>query len=265
MMTTPIYVVDAFTNQAFKGNPAAVCVLPTSRDDIWMQHVASEMNLSETAFLHPYQDGYSLRWFTPNTEVDLCGHATLASARILWELDHISAEQPITFYTKSGILTASKRGEWIELDFPSEQPKQENVYPNELIDGLGIQPLYVGRNRFDYLIEIDSEQRLKELNPNFSLLEQIDTRGIIVTSKSTSTEYDFISRCFFPAVGVNEDPVTGSAHCCLGPYWQEKLNKNEFLAYQASKRGGILKIKLQHDRVFLLGQAITVLRSELLL
>ncbi|MFC0561561.1 PhzF family phenazine biosynthesis protein [Halalkalibacter alkalisediminis] len=263
-MTTPIYVVDAFTNQAFKGNPAAVCVLSTSQDDIWMQNIAAEMNLSETAFLHPYKDGYSLRWFTPNTEVDLCGHATLASAHILWELGHMNSEQPIRFYTKSGVLTASKSGEWIELDFPSEQPKQENIYPKELIEGLGIQPLYVGRNRFDYLIEIDSEQMLRELNPNFSLLEQIDTRGIIVTSKSPSTEYDFFSRCFFPAVGVNEDPVTGSAHCCLGPYWQEKLNKNEFLAYQASKRGGILKIKLHNDRVFLLGQAITILRSELL-
>ncbi|WP_332634442.1 PhzF family phenazine biosynthesis protein [Halalkalibacter flavus] len=263
-MTTPIYVVDAFTNQAFKGNPAAVCVLSTSQDDIRMQNVATEMNLSETAFLHPYQDGYSLRWFTPNTEVDLCGHATLASAHILWELGHMNSEQPIKFYTKSGVLTACKSGEWIELDFPSEQPKQENIYPNELIDGLGIQPIYVGRNRFDYLIEIDSDQMLRGLNPNFSLLEQIDTRGIIVTSKSTSNEYDFISRCFFPAVGVNEDPVTGSAHCCLGPYWQEKLNKNEFLAYQASKRGGILKIKLHNDRVFLLGQAITILRSELL-
>ncbi|QPA31326.1 PhzF family phenazine biosynthesis protein [Thermaerobacillus caldiproteolyticus] len=262
-MPISIYVVDAFTNQVFKGNPAAVCVLSSPKDEVWMQNVAAEMNLSETAFLHPQQDGYSLRWFTPSTEVDLCGHATLASAHILWELGYANSEQPITFYTKSGLLTASKDGEWIELNFPAEPPEQVAAYPNELMEGLGIQPLFVGRNRFDYLIEIESERVLRELKPNFSLLQQIDTRGIIVTSKSTTNEFDFISRCFFPAVGVDEDPVTGSAHCCLGPYWENKLDKNEFIAYQASKRGGVLKVKLHSNRVVLSGQAVTVLECEL--
>lgn len=262
-MPISIYVVDAFTNQVFKGNPAAVCVLSSPKDEVWMQNVAAEMNLSETAFLHPQQDGYSLRWFTPSTEVDLCGHATLASAHILWELGYANSEQPITFYTKSGLLTASKDGEWIELNFPAEPPGQVAAYPNELMEGLGIQPLFVGRNRFDYLIEIESERVLRELKPNFSLLQQIDTRGIIVTSKSTTNEFDFISRCFFPAVGVDEDPVTGSAHCCLGPYWENKLDKNEFIAYQASKRGGVLKVKLHNNRVVLSGQAVTVLECEL--
>ncbi|HWO96671.1 MAG TPA: PhzF family phenazine biosynthesis protein [Bacillus sp. (in: firmicutes)] len=263
-MATTIFVVDAFTNKAFSGNPAAVCVLADAANATWMQQVAAEMNLSETAFLHPHEDGYSLRWFTPNTEVDLCGHATLASAHILWEAEHADSKQPIKFYTKSGVLSAAKKGEWIELDFPAEPPGEVKMYPKELVAALGIEPLYVGRNRFDYLVEIESEETLKELKPDFSLLQQLETRGIIVTSKSLSNEFDFVSRSFFPAIGIQEDPVTGSAHCCLAPYWQKKITKDHFLAHQASERGGTLKIHLQEDRVLISGQAITTLKSELL-
>ncbi|WP_209974647.1 PhzF family phenazine biosynthesis protein [Paenibacillus eucommiae] len=258
----PIYVVDAFTDKTFKGNPAAVCLTPGPLDDDQMQSIAAEMNLSETAFLFPYQDGYSLRWFTPNTEVDLCGHATLASAHILWEKEMLTVDQQANFYTKSGLLTAIKSGSWIQLNFPME-PEIACSCPSELIEALQITPIYVGRNRLDYLIEIESEDVLKNLKPNFSLLEKVQTRGIIVTSKSV--EFDFISRCFFPALGVNEDPVTGSAHCCLAPYWSNKLKKNELYAYQASARGGILKITIKNDRIMMAGQAVTVIKSELLI
>ncbi|HEY0826999.1 MAG TPA: PhzF family phenazine biosynthesis protein [Bacilli bacterium] len=262
-MTVTLYIVDAFTNEAFQGNPAAVCVLPEERDDSWLQNIAAEMNLSETAFLYPLQSGYSLRWFTPTTEVELCGHATLASAHILWEYGFLKFEEQATFHTKSGLLTAIKSGSWIEMNFPSEAPLKVDDYPSNLIQALSIDPLYVGRNRFDYIIEIESEDILKTLTPNYSLLGEIPARGVIVTSRSTS--YDFISRCFFPAVGVNEDPVTGSAHCCLVPYWKEKLNQSNFTAYQASLRGGVLRLRSENDRVILAGQAITVLKSELLI
>lgn len=260
MMSLPIYIVDAFTDKMFKGNPAAVCITSEPLDDIFMQNIAAEMNLSETAFLVPQQDGYSLRWFTPDAEVELCGHATLASAHILWEAGILPEGENANFYTKSGLLTARKDDSWIELNFP-EEPVRESEYPQELIEALHIEPLYVGRNRFDYFIEVESEDIVRNLSPNFSLLGMIPTRGINVTSKSN--EFDFVSRCFFPAVGVNEDPVTGSSHCGLAPYWSKKLNKTDLYAYQASARGGILKIKLHNDRVLMAGQAVTVMKSEL--
>jgi PhzF family phenazine biosynthesis protein len=263
-MTIPIYVVDAFTNERFSGNPAAVCLLSAPMPEEWMQKVAAEMNLSETAFLSPYKNGYLLRWFTPNAEVDLCGHATLASAHILWELGKVHPDEMISFYTKSGILTARKDGEWIQMDFPSEPPEPIAAYPDELVEALGVEPLFVGRNRFDYLIEIESEQQLRELQPNFTLLQQVKTRGVIVTSRSSTEKFDFFSRCFFPAIGVPEDPVTGSAHCCLGPYWETKLGKSLLIAYQASKRGGVVKVEVNHDRVGLSGQAVTVWKGELI-
>jgi PhzF family phenazine biosynthesis protein len=261
-MALTIYVVDAFTEKAFKGNPAAVCLTSEPLDDVLMQSIAEEMNLSETAFLSPQQDGYSLRWFTPNTEVELCGHATLASAHTLWETEILPKVQQANFYTKSGLLTASKDGSWIQLNFPVE-PVSESEYPFELIEALNVEPIYVGRNRFDYFIEIESEDVVKNLSPNFSMLRTIKTRGVNVTSKSN--DFDFISRCFFPALGVNEDPVTGSAHCGLAPYWSKKLNKTQMYAYQASARGGILKIDLQKDRVLMAGQAATVMKGELLI
>jgi PhzF family phenazine biosynthesis protein len=263
-MPIPIYVVDAFTNERFSGNPAAVCLLSAPMPEEWMQKVAAEMNLSETAFLSPHQNGYLLRWFTPNAEVDLCGHATLASAHILWELGKAHPDERVSFYTKSGILTACKDGEWIQMDFPSEPPEPIAAYPDELVEALGVEPLFIGRNRFDYLIEIESEQQLRELQPNFTLLQQVKTRGVIVTSRSSTEKFDFLSRCFFPAVGVPEDPVTGSAHCCLGPYWETKLGKSLLIAYQASKRGGVVKVEVNHDRVGLSGQAVTVWKGELI-
>lgn len=260
ILTLTIYVVDAFTDQVFKGNPAAVCLTSEPLDDELMQRIASEMNLSETAFLFPQQEGFSLRWFTPIAEVDLCGHATLASAHMLWATGILPLNQRASFFTRSGLITAIKHDAWIQLNFPSE-PVIACEYPSELVDALQIVPLYVGRNRWDYFIEVESEDIIKRLSPDFSLLQTIQTRGINVTSRSK--EFDFVSRCFFPAVGVNEDPVTGSSHCGLAPYWGKKLNKTDMYAYQASARGGILKISLHENRVLLSGQAVTVMKSEL--
>ena len=258
-----IFQVDAFTNEAFKGNPAGVCLLSEERSDLWMQNIASEMNLSETAFIYKQNENYSLRWFTPTVEVDLCGHATLASAHILWERKYVKDDSPIKFYTKSGILSATKNRDWIELDFPIE-PAENSAIPDNLLESLSIEPLYVGKNRFDYIIEVESEEIIKNVNPDYKLLSTVNCRGVIITSISKSKDYDFVSRFFAPAAGMNEDPVTGSAHCCLAPYWKEKLNKNEFIAYQTSKRGGILKISIRDDRTYIAGQAVTVFSGELL-
>ncbi len=263
-MSIKFYQVDAFADKAFKGNPAAVCILTDPQEDGWLQNIATEMNLSETAFLVPLDDGYSLRWFTPVAEVDLCGHATLASAHVLWENGYLSKRSEARFFTKSGALSATRRNDWIELNFPSEPDEEVSDCPIHLLDGLGVGARYVGRNRFDYLVEVDSEEQVRALQPNWSLLERVETRGIIVTGRSSTSDYDFISRAFFPALGVNEDPVTGSAHCCLGPYWKRKLNKSEFLAYQASRRGGIIKVTVCDERVLLAGQAITVIIGQIL-
>lgn len=257
-----IYQVDAFTDKPYQGNPAAVCLLEEPKDVDWLKNVASEMSLPETAFILKEEEGYNLRWFTPTSEVELCGHATLASAHVLWETGQVDKSEDIYFKTKSGVLTARRNEEWIELDFPIEAV-QEEFTPQLLLNALEVEPLYVGKNRFDYLIEVASEDIVKNIDPDLKLLKEVDTRGVIVTSKSNSKKYDFISRFFAPAIGIDEDPVTGSAHCALAPYWQEKLDKKEFTAYQASSRGGSLKIRLADDRVFLSGKAITVLKGEL--
>lgn len=262
-MGRQFFQVDAFTNKAFSGNPAGVCLLPGPCDEHWMQKVAEEMNLSEVAFLHKSGDGFNLRWFTPATEVDLCGHATLASAHILWEHSHLKPDRKVLFYTRSGLLTAEYKGDWIELDFPSE-PEDKAAVPSELVIALGVTPKYAGRNRFDYLIEVDSEETVRNIKPDFALLKGIPARGVIVTSQAASPEYDFISRFFAPGVGIEEDPVTGSAHCCLGPFWKGRLNKSEFVAYQASGRGGVVRVRVGEKRVYIGGQAVTVLRGELL-
>jgi predicted PhzF superfamily epimerase YddE/YHI9 len=254
--------VDAFTDKPFAGNPAAVCILPAPADEHWMQSVASEMNLSETAFLHPEKDGFRLRWFTPAVEVALCGHATIASSHVLWEENHLSPGSRARFYTKSGLLTARKDASWIELDFPST-PAEEVIPPEGLLESLGAKPRFVGKARFDYLLEVESEDALKNLKPNYQKLLELPVRGIIVTAKAASGPYDFVSRFFAPAAGVNEDPVTGSAHCCLGPYWKDRLGKSDFLAYQASARGGVVRVGVRGERVLLGGQARTVLRGEL--
>jgi PhzF family phenazine biosynthesis protein len=256
-----IVQVDAFTSEPYRGNPAAVCVLPEERDAAWMQDVAREMNLSETAFLLPKADGsYQLRWFTPAVEVDLCGHATLASAHVLWQDGHLTPSAQARFHSRSGLLTADRAGDWIELNFPAKcaQPVEP---PDGLLDALGCDAVAVGKNQFDYLVEVESEAILRALRPNHSCLSKLPVRGIIVTSPGK--EYDFVSRFFAPGSGIDEDPVTGSAHVCLGPYWMKKTGKSDFLAYQASARGGVLKVRVDGDRVCLGGQAVTVMRGEL--
>jgi len=261
-MSLTIVQVDAFTNRPFAGNPAAVCVLSVPRDERWMQDVAREMNLSETAFLHPADDGYALRWFTPAVEVALCGHATLASAHVLWEDGHLPAGRQARFHTKSGLLTADRRGEWIELDFPAT-PAARAPAPAGLTDALGATARWVGRSNFDYLVELESEDHVRALEPDFARLERVDARGVMVTSRATTRGYDFVSRFFAPRVGVREDPATGSAHCALAPFWSERLNKTEMTAYQASPRGGVVRVRLNGARVMLGGQAVIVLRGEL--
>jgi len=259
----PIFQVDAFTDQAFHGNPAAVCILSEPRHDRWMQDVAAEMNLSETAFLLKEDDGFRLRWFTPTVEVDLCGHATLASAHALWEGGYLKPGQKAHFSTRSGLLTAERKGEWIELNFPAT-PATPASLPDGVTEALGVETTYTGKNRFDYLLEVPSEQALRNIHPDYRALRALPVRGIIVTSRSASPAYDFVSRFFAPGAGIDEDPATGSAHCCLGPYWCERLHKDEFLAYQASKRGGVLRVRVAGERVFLGGKAVTILRGELL-
>jgi PhzF family phenazine biosynthesis protein len=260
-MGLTITQVDAFTDTPFTGNPAAVCILPQARDERWMQNVASEMNLSETAFLMRQSDGYNLRWFTPTVEVDLCGHATLASSHVLWEAGHLRPDEEARFHTRSGLLTATRQDNWIELNFPAT-PVEPIDAPADLLRALGVSATYIGKNRFDYLIEVDSEATLRAMQPDYSLLLTVAARGVIVTSRAR--DYDFVSRFFGPRVGVNEDPVTGSAHCSLAPYWSHKLGKDALYAYQASARGGTLRVRVDGDRVRIAGQAITVLRGELL-
>jgi len=262
-MSLTIYQVDAFTDKPFAGNPAGICILPVPQNEQWMQSVAMEMNLSETAFLLKQPDGYNLRWFTPEVEVDLCGHATLASAHILWETGHLKSDERVRFHSRSGLLLATKKGNWIELDFPAK-PEELATAPPELLTAIGVNTKYIGKNQFDYIIEVESEEIVRNLKPNLSLLQNIPVRGVIVTSRSSNPDFDFVSRFFAPGAGVLEDPVTGSAHCCLGPYWKTRLNKSEFVAYQASKRGGSLKVRVDGDRVYLMGQAVTVLRGNFL-
>ncbi len=262
-MPLPLYQVDAFTSVAFAGNPAAVCLLPAPRSEAWMQDVAREMNLSETAFLVPQAEGFNLRWFTPAVEVALCGHATLASAHVLWEQGILKKGETARFQTRSGLLTAEPRGDWIEMDFPA-QPESPAAAPPHLASALGVTPKYVGRNGSDVLVEVESEEALRALKPDFGLLARVEARGIIVTAPSASSEYDFVSRFFAPQSGVNEDPVTGSAHCCLGPFWGRRLGRLELTGYQASARGGVVRVRVAGERVLLGGRAVTVLRGELL-
>jgi predicted PhzF superfamily epimerase YddE/YHI9 len=262
-MGQEIFQVDAFTDKPFAGNPAAVCIMPAAADEGWMQHLANEMNLSETAFLVQQGGDFNLRWFTPAVEVELCGHATLASAHILWEQGFLSPDRQARFYTRSGLLSAVRKDSWIELDFPAE-PESRTDIPDAALKAFGVPVGYVGKNRFDFLIEVESAEAVRQIAPDFTLLSSISSRGFIVTSRSDSSRYDFISRFFAPAAGVNEDPVTGSAHCCLGPYWAKKLGRKELTGYQASARGGVIRVRVGDDRVYLSGQAVTVMRGTLL-
>lgn len=261
-MHVPLVQVDAFTAEPFAGNPAAVCLLPTQRDAEWMQRVAAEMNLSETAFLIRRGQAFDLRWFSPAVEIDLCGHATLASAHVLWELGELPGGVTAQFHTKSGLLTAVRQDDWIELDFPAT-PASPAELPEGLADAIGAVPRYVGKSRFDYLLELDDERTIRELKPDFASMKSLSARGVIVTSRASSDGVDFVSRFFAPGAGIDEDPVTGSAHCCLTPFWSERLGRTTFVARQLSARGGTLRVALEGDRVKLRGQAITVLRGEL--
>ena len=229
-----------------------------------MQNIASEMNLSETAFLLKMEDGFSLRWFTPKLEVELCGHATLASAHVLWEEAILTKEEKATFHTLSGPIEAQQNGEWIEMDFPSE-PEHRSDVPPELIDALGVTPKYVGKNRFDYSIEVQGESEVIGIRPDFTKLASVPVRGVMVTARSLKPDYDFLSRFFAPNCGVNEDPVTGSAHCCLGPFWGKRLNKRSLVGHQASERGGTVLVRLDGERVHLGGKAVTITKGELVL
>jgi PhzF family phenazine biosynthesis protein len=278
-MPQPIAVVDAFTAEPYHGNPAGICILPAPAPDEWMQSVAIEMNHAETAFLikceASNQDGYNLRWFTPGGEVDLCGHATLASAHYLWETAALHPGEQARFHTRSGLLTADQlvikdaAGQgiaWIELDFPAE-PVAPVTTPEGLAAMLGAEPVFVGRNRLDYLVELKDEATVRSLRPDLkqiaALSSQEGARGIIVTAASSSGKADIVSRCFYPHFRIDEDPVTGSAHCGLAPYWIPRIGKQEIVAHQASARGGWLHLRLAGDRVKLRGQAVTTLRGEL--
>ncbi len=258
-----IYQVDAFTDKPFTGNPAGVCVLPGPKEDAWMQNVAAEMNLSETAFLLKEGDGFLLRWFTPAVEVELCGHASLAAAHILWETGRLDRHESARFHTLSGLLTAERRGEDIELDFPAT-PDEPAEAPDGLGEILGAKVVNFRSSRFDHLAELESEAVVRALRPDFTRLKALPVRGIMVTSRAASPEFDFVSRFFGPAVGIDEDPVTGSAHCCLGPYWSKRLGKTDMRACQVSRRGGVVGVTVMGDRVRLRGRAVTVMAAELI-
>lgn len=259
-MDHPINIVDAFSSGPFTGNQAAVCILSEPADERWMQNIAAEMNLAETAFLFEHQAHYHLRWFTPRVEVDLCGHATLAAAHVLWTEGHLAPQETALFHTRSGELSASQRDGMITLNFPAAQstPAEE---PPGLLEALGVSTAIAIRKSFDYLVHIGDASIVRSLDPDYAKLAKFDIRGIIVTARSDSPSYDIISRFFAPAVGINEDPVTGSAHCILAPYWSGILKQNMIRAYQASPRGGELLVELDGDRVRLSGKAITTVRG----
>jgi PhzF family phenazine biosynthesis protein len=257
----PMYIVHAFTDRPFAGNPAAVCFPPAPPSDSWMQQVAAEMRLSETAFVTPAEDGYRLRWFTPTVEVDLCGHATLAAACVLWETGRLGPGDQARFHTRSGLLTVDQGPMGMTMDFPA-RPAEPCREWGDLPAVLGAQARFIGRNGMDGLVELEDEQAVRSLRPDFALLAQYPVRGVIVTARSDDPDYDFVSRFFAPRAGVPEDPVTGSAHCCLGPYWSERLGKRDLVGYQASARGGTVRVGLRGNRVELGGQAVIVLSGE---
>lgn len=261
-MSFPIAVVDAFTDRPFSGNPAAVVLLDEPRDEAWMQSVAAEMNLSETAFVAREGGAFGLRWFTPATEVALCGHATLASAHTLWDQGWLAPGESALFDTRSGRLVASRRGDLIELDFPA-LPPEPGTLSEEMVGALGAAPRFVGHIGDKVLVEVDSEDTVRSMVPDFQLMGRQPGRGVMVTARSDAPDVDFVSRYFAPWVGIDEDPVTGSAHCSLGPYWSRVLGKQELVAFQASARGGLVQVRIEGDRVVLGGSAVTIWRGEL--
>jgi predicted PhzF superfamily epimerase YddE/YHI9 len=262
MATIRIFQVDAFGNRPFTGNPAAVCLLDDEAEASWMQAVAAEMNLSETAFVRRSGRDFDLRWYTPKVEVDLCGHATLAAAHILWTEGLVRAGEVIRFRSNSGVLTCRQANGLVEMDFPAT-PCGPIEPPHGLLAALQVESQFVGKTRFDYLVLVDSEPVLRSLAPDFRRLVELGARGTIVTAPSDDPQFDFVSRFFAPAAGVDEDPVTGSAHCCLGPFWRARLGKTELTGYQASARGGVVRVRVEDERVMLGGEAVTVLRGAL--
>jgi len=262
MKTVTLFVVDAFASEPFTGNPAGVVLLDEPADAAWMQKVAMEMNHAETAFVAPQEKGFGLRWFTPTIEVNLCGHATLAAAHVLWKLHKVAKDAVIDFETKSGWLHCSRIEHQIQLDFPAKvvEPCDE---PPGLLAALHLQEGKTFSNKMDYLVIVPDVSTVKRLKPNFIELSRIKCRGVIVSATSTSPGVDFVSRFFAPASGVAEDPVTGSAHCALGPYWAKQLGKNPLVGYQASPRGGHVHVELKDDRVLLRGSAVTFLKGEI--
>jgi predicted PhzF superfamily epimerase YddE/YHI9 len=267
-MSCAVYQVDAFTDAAFAGNPAAVCLLTTPREDDWLQAVAAEMHLSETAFLRPHRDGaYRLRWFTPTHEVDLCGHATLAAAHVLWTEGLLAPDAPARFRTASGDLSAARDADWITMDFPADPPRPVDP-PVSLLDGLGAtDPVYTGRSDRDFVVHLSSAAAVRGLAPSLPALAALEARGVVVTAAADGADADFVSRFFAPGVGVPEDPVTGSAHCALGPYWADRLGRTALTGRQVSDRGGTVRVALSSpdaDRVDLSGRAVTTRRGRLL-
>jgi PhzF family phenazine biosynthesis protein len=263
-MPWDIYQVDAFADRPFSGNPAGVCLLEGPVTETWMQSVAAEMNVAETAFLQRRNDGaYDLRWFTPTVEVDLCGHATLASAHVLWEEHRLPADQRARFHTRSGLLQAWREAGTIRMDFPAE-PVVPSAAPEALGLALGVPFGFVGKNRMDWLVELSDEATVRAVRPELHAVAALGMRGVIVTASSAIAGRDFVSRFFAPGAGVDEDPVTGSAHCALAPYWAAKLGKSTLTGFQASSRGGTVLCTVAGDRVILGGNAITILRAKLL-
>lgn len=258
-MSRPLYLVDAFANGPFTGNPAGVCLLDHPAETEWMQSVAMEMNQAETAFVRPLEEGYELRWLTPTVEVDLCGHATLATAHVLFQLDAEARE--LSFHTRSGRLTAARVDDRIELDFPAEPPV-ETALPFK-VDCLGAEPIWTGCNRMDWFVRLPSVADVRGIQPNFEEIARLGMRGIIMTALDETGEYDFVSRCFFPCAGVPEDSVTGSAHCALSAFWTAELGRADLTGYQASRRGGVVETIFLGERVKLRGRAVTTLTGTL--
>ena len=262
IVTIPFFHVDAFTDRPFAGNPAAICLLDRPRDPAWMRQVAAEVNLSEAAFVVRIEGGYGLRWFTPTVEVDLCGHATLAAAHVLWESRRLAAAAAARFHTRSGWLTATRDGDWITLDFPALAIAPGPV-PEAVVRALGIEPRLTGMCGARWMVEAADEGTVRRLRPDLAQLRAVPGRALMVTAAGDADSgHDFVSRYFAPWVGVNEDPVTGSAHCGLGPFWGARLGKRLLTAYQASPRGGTLRVGLAGDRVHLGGQAVTIVSGE---
>ena len=264
-MTIRLHQVDAFTTAPFRGNPAAVCLLDRPAPDAWMQAVAAEMNLSETAFVSRRAggDGFDLRWFTPATEVDLCGHATLATAHTLWECGDLAPAESARFHTRSGWLTATRADRTTWMDFPALESEPSDI-PGGLAAALGAAPVAAYRNRHDLLVELPSAAAVRALDPDIAGVAAVDRRAVVVTALADDDACDFVSRCFAPRVGVPEDPVTGSAHCALAPFWGARLGRDDLVGAQLSSRGGIVQVRVRGDRVHLGGAAVTVLRGELL-